>query len=134
MISKEEYYNLEGYVNYSLLKGVSNNSNLAFFKSEEVSDKLRRTFDIGNIMERYFLEDKDLSYIKIDKNKELSGHSAILKDILIAYCKENNISDVTLIPDKDILSLISEKDGGMAISRAMQKVRLYFIRLGLSLI
>lgn len=41
----------------------------------------KKTFDIGHIFERYFLEDKDLSYIKVDKTEDLSGHSALLKEL-----------------------------------------------------
>jgi len=108
MIDKIEYYNLEGYVNYTLLKNVAEGNNYAFLPKKEISERSKKTFDIGHIFERYFLEDKDLSYIKVDKTEDLSGHSALLKDALLNYCRDNSILDAGTIENNIMLEIIKE--------------------------
>ena len=111
MITQEDYYSLEGYANYSLLKKVATSGNLAFLEPEEkeISWKLQNTFDIGKILERYFLEDRDLSYIRIDNTKNLTATTDILFKSLLAYLKEQGVSSTKELEDSDIINFIKEQ-------------------------
>lgn len=42
MINKIEYYNLEGYVNYTLLKNVAEGNNYAFLPKKEISERSKK--------------------------------------------------------------------------------------------
>lgn len=109
-MSKDQYYELDGYINYTLIKRVSISANLAFLEKEEEKPKtkLQRVFDLGHIIERYVLEDKDISYIRLDKTPELTGHSLVLFNSLLTYCQEENINSVKELKKEVVESLITE--------------------------
>lgn len=108
-VSAEEYYNLEGYTNYSLIKSVSENGNNAFrYLNKESSLTQQKIFDSGHILERYFLEDKDTSYIKIDDSEELTAQSLTLYKAILQYCKDRGYKSTRKISDARLLSLIRE--------------------------